>query len=86
MSFRIVLAANERTSGDEEEITCSAVAAVAVAAAHAHALTKLPAVTIIISSSATAEFDRGSIFGRAGKMTRSLAFSGRGRTDDGEIL
>ena len=44
-----------------------------------HARTKLPAVTIIISSSATAEFDRGSIFGRAGKMTRSLA---RGRTTE----
>ena len=49
MSFRIVLAADERASGDEEEITCSVVAV----AAAAHALTKLPAVTIIISSSAT---------------------------------
>ena len=37
-----------------------------------HALTKLPAVTIIISgtAAAAAEFDRGSIFGWAKETTR----------------
>ena len=46
---------------EEEEITCSLGRSVVRSP---HARTKLPAVTIIISSSATAEFDRGSIFGR----------------------
>ena len=53
-----------------------------------HALTKLPAVTIIISSSATADFDRGSIFGRGrtrdrreddSLLARSLAWETGGR-------
>ena len=79
MSFRIVLASN--ASGERREARrkeSRARPSVRPSVRPSHALTKLPAVTIIISGSAAAaaEFDRGSIFGRAKETT----------TREGEIL
>ena len=78
MSFRIVLAARvgeERERGGGRNH---------VLARSPHARTKLPAVTIIISSAATAEFDSGSIFGWP-REDDSLSLS-RSSFDEGEIL
>ena len=61
MSFRIVLAAR---AGEEREREGGRNHVLARSVGRSpHARTKLPSVTIIISSAATAEFDSGSIFG-----------------------
>ena len=82
MSFRIVLAARVgeervRGGGRNHVLARSVVRS-------PHARTKLPAVTIIISSSATAEFDSGSIFGWP-REDDSLSLA-RSRFDEEEIL
>ena len=85
MSFRIVLAARvgeERVRGRGGRNHVLARARSVVRSPHAR--TKLPAVTIIISSSATAEFDSGSIFGWP-REDDSLSLA-RSRFDEEEIL
>ena len=77
MSFRIVLAARAGTRRRKKSRARSV-------GRSPHARTKLPAVTIIISSSATAEFDSGSIFGWP-REDDSLSLA-RSRFDEEEIL